>query len=259
MRDELKLSNLSFAYRADESAVIKSLSTCIKQGQMVAVVGPSGSGKSTLMAIIARFFDPQEGAVLVDGVDLRQLDVRSWRRRLAMVGQDTFIFNDTVANNISFGSLAFSREKIISAAKLASADEFIENLPQGYDTVLGDRGIRLSGGQQQRISIARAVFSDPEILILDEATSHLDTFAERAIQNAIERMSKDRTVLVVAHRLSTVRKADRVIVLQEGRIVEEGSHQALLKQRGRYWDMVMHQQLELVSDETDGVAAELLG
>jgi subfamily B ATP-binding cassette protein MsbA len=189
----------------------------------------------------------------VDGVDLRELDRRSWRRRLAVVTQDVFIFNDTAANNIRFGRLEADMEEIRAAAALASADQFIDELPQGYETILGDRGVRLSGGQQQRIAIARAILANPEVLILDEATSQLDTFTERAIQNAIEQIAKDRTVLVIAHRLSTIQKADKVIVLDEGRIVEMGRHQELLAHDGAYRQMIEHQRLDLIRDTEPAV------
>jgi subfamily B ATP-binding cassette protein MsbA len=206
--------------------------------------------------LVARLYDPQKGRILVDGIDLRDLDLRSWRKRLAVVTQDTVIFNDTVASNISFGRDGVPMDRIRAAAEFAAAAEFIEDMPQGYDTVLGDRGVRLSGGQQQRIAIARAVLADPALLMFDEATSNLDTFTERAIQESMEKLSASRTVLVVAHRLSTIRKADKVIVVEDGRIVEEGRHRELLARRGRYWEMVEHQRLDLIADDVEQAVAE---
>jgi subfamily B ATP-binding cassette protein MsbA len=247
---------VTFRYKPDEPAVIKSVSTTVDRGTMVAIVGPSGAGKSTLMALIARLYDPQQGRITVDGVDLRDLDMGSWRRRMSVVTQDIFIFNDTVANNIRFGRGDVALERVRAAADLAAAAEFIEQLPQGYDTILGDRGVRLSGGQQQRIAIARAIIADPDLLIFDEATSNLDTFTERAIQRAMEQMSQSRTVLVIAHRLSTIRRADKIIVLEAGAIVEEGSHRELLHRRGTYWEMVEHQRLDLVEGDAEAAMAE---
>jgi ATP-binding cassette, subfamily B, bacterial MsbA len=256
LRKELVFDRVTFTYPKEERAAVVDFSASIGRGQMVAVVGPSGAGKSTLIALVARFYDPQQGRILVDDVDLRDLDVGSWRRRLAVVTQDTFIFNDTVANNIAFGRGEVPPQRIRAAAELAAATEFIEKLPQGYDTMLGDRGVRLSGGQQQRLAIARAILAEPDLIVFDEATSHLDTFTERAIQEAMERMSGERTVLVIAHRLSTIRKADKVLVMQDGRVVEEGRHQALLARRGVYWEMVEHQRIDLVEGDAEQAAVE---
>jgi ATP-binding cassette, subfamily B, bacterial MsbA len=256
LRKELVFDRVTFTYPKEERAAVVDFSATIGRGQMVAVVGPSGAGKSTLIALVARFYDPQQGRILVDDVDLRDLDVGAWRRRLAVVTQDTFIFNDTVANNIAFGQGDVPPQRIRAAAELAAATEFIENLPQGYDTLLGDRGVRLSGGQQQRLAIARAILAEPDLVIFDEATSHLDTFTERAIQEAMERMSGHRTVLVIAHRLSTIRKADKVLVMQDGRVVEEGRHRALLARRGVYWEMVEHQRIDLVEGDAEQAAVE---
>lgn len=247
----IKFENVSFSYEAAGRPAVYNVTTTVDRGAMVAVVGPSGAGKTTLISLMARLFDPSEGRITVDGVDMREFDVRTWRKRLAIVSQDIFLFNDTVANNIAFGHEDVTREQIEAAAKLAAAGEFIERLPDGYNTLLGDRGVRLSGGQQQRIAIARAIIASPDLLIFDEATSNLDTFTERAIQEAMERMAKDRTVIVIAHRLSTIRRADKVIVMEDGRLVEEGKHQELLARRGAYWEMVEHQRLDLV----EGAAA----
>jgi ABC-type multidrug transport system fused ATPase/permease subunit len=248
-RDRIVFDDVSFSYGNESgAAALTNLSLTIARGQTVAVVGRSGAGKSTLIGLLARLWDPSEGRILIDGVDLREFDRRSWRRRLAVVTQDGFIFNDTAANNIRFGRSEASINEVRQAAALASASEFIEELPQGYNTVLGDRGVKLSGGQQQRIAIARAMLANPDILILDEATSHLDTFTERAIQSAVEQISRNRTVVVIAHRLSTVRKADKVLVLEDGRIVEEGRHDELLVRNGPFRKMIEHQRLDFLAD-----------
>ncbi|HLH89451.1 MAG TPA: ABC transporter ATP-binding protein/permease [Xanthobacteraceae bacterium] len=259
LREGVIFENVTFRYKPDEPDVIRNVSAAIERGKMVAVVGPSGAGKSTLMALIARLYDPQHGRVTVDGIDLRELDMHSWRRRVSVVTQDIFIFNDTVANNIRFGRGDIAMDRVRAAAELAAASEFICELPQGYDTILGDRGVRLSGGQQQRIAIARAILADPDLLIFDEATSNLDTFTERAIQHAMEQISHKRTVLVIAHRLSTIRRADKIIVLEAGAIVEEGSHRELLRRRGIYWEMVEHQRLDLVEGDAEAAMAEARG
>ena len=256
LRRGIVLEDVTFAYKPGEGAVLDRLSTTIERGKIVAVVGPSGAGKTTLIGLVSRLYDPREGRILVDGTDLREFDVRNWRKRLAVVTQDTFIFNDTVARNIGFGRENVPMPRIEEAAKLAAAAEFIEKLPQKYDTILGDRGVRLSGGQQQRIAIARAILADPDLLIFDEATSHLDVFTEREIQAAMSRISKNRTLLVVAHRLSTIRNADTVLVMDKGRLVEQGNHRELLSRRGIYWQMVMHQRLDLVEGEAEMAAAE---
>ena len=256
LRKGVVFDRVTFAYPKDEKPAIVEFSMTVERGQMVAIVGPSGAGKSTVIALVARFYDPRQGRILVDGVDLRELDVGSWRRRLAVVTQDTFVFNDTVARNIAFGRGEVSLARIKSAAQLAAATEFIDRLPQGFDTMLGDRGVLLSGGQQQRLAIARAFVADPDLVILDEATSHLDTFTERAIQQAMERMSKERTVLVIAHRLSTVRRADKVVVMQEGRVIEQGRHQDLMARRGAYWEMVEHQRIDLIEGNGEWAAED---
>jgi ABC-type multidrug transport system fused ATPase/permease subunit len=256
LRQGIVLDDVSFAYQSREATVIDRLSVKIERGKTVAIVGPSGAGKTTLIGLVTRLYDPQQGRILVDGVDLRDLEVRSWRQRLAVVTQDTFIFNDTVAHNIGFGRENVPTERIEGAAKLAAASDFIEQLPQKYETSLGDRGVRLSGGQQQRIAIARAILADPDLLIFDEATSHLDIFTEREIQAAMGRLSQNRTLMVVAHRLSTIRNADIVLVMDKGVLVEQGTHRELLARRGIYWQMVMHQRLDLAEGEAEMAAAE---
>jgi subfamily B ATP-binding cassette protein MsbA len=245
--DVISLNNLTFHYDQSEPAVLGNISIKIPKDQFTAVVGPSGGGKSTLVNLIARLYDCQEGSIMVDGVDLKQLDIASWRTKLAVVSQDSFVFNDTVWSNLRFADQSANDEQIIQAAKLANAHKFINELPEKYDTILGDRGVRLSGGQQQRIAIARAMLADPQLLILDEATSSLDSETERAIQNAIEQFGSNRTVLAIAHRLSTIRAADNIIVLDGGEVVQQGTHDMLMQQGGLYQKLVQMQQLEEAS------------
>jgi subfamily B ATP-binding cassette protein MsbA len=227
--------SVDFSHDRDR-LVLHNITLSIKQGEMTALVGASGAGKTTLVDLIARFIDPIEGQILVDGVDLREFKIASLRQKMAIVSQDTFIFNTSVYDNITYGSEGVERERVIEAAQLANALEFIQDLPDGFDTVLGDRGVRLSGGQRQRIAIARALLRNPEILILDEATSALDSISERLIQEALEKLSVGRTVIAIAHRLSTIAQADKVVVLEQGRIVEQGQYQELLEQRGKFWN-----------------------
>lgn len=216
--------------------VLHNITLTIKQGEMTALVGSSGAGKTTLVDLIPRFYDPLQGRILVDGVDLRDFQIQSLRRKMAVVSQDTFIFNASVRDNIAYGMEQASEQNIIQAAQLANALEFILEMPEGFDTMLGDRGVRLSGGQRQRIAIARALLHDPEILILDEATSALDSISERLIQESLEKLAKGRTVIAIAHRLSTIVRADKVVVLERGHIVEQGTYQQLLDSRGKLWN-----------------------
>ena len=225
---------MDFGYDAD-SLVLHNITLTIEKGKTTALVGASGAGKSTLADLIPRFYDPTAGRILLDGVDLREFKIDSIRRKMAVVSQDTFIFNTTARSNISYGSENATDEEIYEAARLANAMSFIQELPQGFDTILGDRGIRLSGGQRQRIAIARALLRNPEILILDEATSALDSVSEQLIQESIDKISVGRTVIAIAHRLSTIKNADKVIVMEQGRTVEQGSYQDLLSQRGELW------------------------
>jgi len=206
----------------------------VKKGELVALVGPSGAGKTTVVNLLPRFYEVTKGRILIDGVDIRKTTFKSLRGQIGIVTQETFLFNDTVENNIKYGSPEKSREEIIESAKAANAHDFIIRLPQGYDTIIGERGIRLSGGERQRIAIARALVKNPPVLLLDEATSSLDTEAEREVQRALDNLMKNRTTIAIAHRLSTVRNADRIIVLSDGEIVEQGTHQELIARSGLY-------------------------
>ncbi|HEY9708750.1 MAG TPA: ATP-binding cassette domain-containing protein, partial [Oculatellaceae cyanobacterium] len=217
------------------SLILQDITLTIERGQTTALVGASGAGKTTLADLIPRFYDPTQGQVLIDGVDLQKFEINSLRRKMAVVSQDTFIFNTSVRNNIAYGTQGASEEAILEAARLANALEFIQEMPEGFETQLGDRGVRLSGGQRQRIAIARALLRSPEILILDEATSALDSVSERLIQESLEKLAVGRTVIAIAHRLSTIAQADKVVVLEHGHIVEQGKYQELLEQRGKLW------------------------
>lgn len=230
----IDIVSVDFGYEPSD-LVLHSITLTLEKGKTTALVGASGAGKTTLADLIPRFYDPTQGHILVDGVDLKQLDIYSLRKNMAVVSQDTFIFNTSVWNNIAYGTVDATEAEIKEAARLANALEFIEDMPQGFDTKLGDRGVRLSGGQRQRIAIARALLRDPQILILDEATSALDSVSERLIQESLEKLSVGRTVIAIAHRLSTIAKADKVVVLEGGYIVEQGKYQDLLKQRGKLW------------------------
>ena len=229
----LEFERVSFAYETDP--VLSDVSLVAAKGEVIALVGASGAGKSTLVDLIARFYEPTSGRILLDGVDTRDIALPALRSLIGIVSQDTVLFNDTVRSNLAYGATGkYSHEQIEAAARAANAHRFIAELPNGYDTVLGERGTRLSGGQRQRLSIARALLVDPPILILDEATSALDTESERLVQEAIDRLLKGRTVFVIAHRLSTIAHADQILVLDRGRVVEHGTHSALLARRGHY-------------------------
>jgi subfamily B ATP-binding cassette protein MsbA len=228
----LRYDKVSFGYGADE--VLRGLDLTIERGETVALVGPSGAGKTTLVNLLPRLYDPLEGRVSFDGVDLRDATLRSLRRQIGLVTQETVLFDTSVRENIAYGERSPSDVRVRAAARAACAEEFIERLPQGYDSPVGEGGGRLSGGQRQRLAIARAIYKDAPILILDEATSQLDAESEALVARALGNLMKGRTTLVIAHRLSTVRRADRIVVLDEGRIAEEGSHAALLTRRGLY-------------------------
>ncbi|MBN2382463.1 ABC transporter ATP-binding protein [bacterium] len=231
-RDKVVFDDVSFKY--DEEPVLRSINLTVHYGQTIALVGESGAGKSTLVNMIPRFFDPSAGQITIDGHDLRQVTIKSLRSQLGIVTQDTILFNDTVRNNIAYGQHEASLNRIQQVARMAYAHEFIEKMPEGYETIIGERGTKLSGGQKQRIAIARALFKNPPILILDEATSALDTESEKMVQMALSNLMRDRTTFVIAHRLSTIRNADLIVVLEQGRIVEMGSHDELISAQGIY-------------------------
>jgi ATP-binding cassette subfamily B protein len=233
VRGEIRFEDVSFAYRGRDP-LLQQLSLTIPAGHTLGIVGSTGSGKSTLVKLLLRFYDPQAGCIRLDGVPIDSLQLGDLRRIIGLVSQDVFLFHGTVADNIAYGSSGASRTAIARAAELAEAASFIDALPQGYDTVVGERGQRLSGGQRQRIALARAILRDPPVLVLDEATSAVDNDTEAAIQRSLDHITAERTTLVIAHRLSTVRHADRIVVLDHGRIVESGSHDALIQRNGAY-------------------------
>ncbi|MDB4010988.1 ABC transporter transmembrane domain-containing protein [Polaribacter sp.] len=239
--DEIEFKNISFKYKDDD--VLKDFSLTIKKGETVALVGQSGSGKSTLANLITRFYDVNEGAVLIDGINIKEVTKKSLRALMGIVSQDSILFNDTIANNIKLGAQNATDLAVLKASEIANANEFIQQLPKKFDTNIGDSGNTLSGGQKQRLSIARAVLKNPPIMILDEATSALDTESEQLVQAALEKMMQNRTSLVIAHRLSTIQKADKIVVLKKGEIVEEGKHQDLLAKKGEYFKLVNMQSL----------------
>jgi ATP-binding cassette, subfamily B, bacterial len=234
VRGNIEFRNVSFKYKEDHDHVLENISLNIRAGEYVALVGPSGVGKTTLCSLIPRFYEVDEGAILLDGYNIKNISLHSLRKNIGIVQQDVYLFAGTVADNIRYGKLAATTEEIIAAAKKANAHDFIMTLPYGYDTDIGQRGVKLSGGQKQRLSIARVFLKDPPILIFDEATSSLDNESERAVQDSLERLSDNRTTLVIAHRLSTVRNAQRIIVLTEDGIKEQGTHEELIALEGTY-------------------------
>jgi ATP-binding cassette subfamily B protein len=233
VRGEITLADVTFAYH-ERSPVLQNLSLHIPAGQTIAVVGPTGSGKSTLVKLLLRLYEIDSGRILLDGIDIRELNLNDLRRAIGLVSQDVFLFHGTAAENIRYGSFDATNAEVIEAAQLAEAHEFIQQLPQGYDTIVGERGQKLSGGQRQRLAIARALLKDPPILILDEATSAVDNETEAAIQRSLDKIARGRTVIAIAHRLSTIRNADRIYVMEFGRLTEQGRHEELVQMGGTY-------------------------
>ncbi|MFB6351795.1 MAG: ABC transporter ATP-binding protein, partial [Bradymonadaceae bacterium] len=245
---EITFDDITFSYEDEGEPVLQDIELEAEPGETVALVGPSGAGKSTMMALLQRFYDPDEGAVRLDGTDIRDLKQRSMRRKIGMVLQESLLFRDSIRDNIAYGCPDASDEQVEQAAKLAQAHEFITDTPEGYETVIGEGGCRLSGGERQRITIARALIKDPPILVLDEPTSNLDAESETDVQDAFERLFDDRTVFVIAHRLSTVVQADRIVVLQDGEITETGTHEELIDSGGYYSYLVRQQAGKLLDD-----------
>lgn len=234
LSDKIELKNVSFNYANDEKQILKDVSLEVPKGAMVALVGQSGGGKSSLIKLIQRLYDVTDGAILWDGIDLRDAKVSSLKKQIALVTQETVLFNDTIHYNITYGKPDATEAEVVNAAKIAFAHDFISELPNGYDTVVGERGIFLSGGQRQRIAIARAVLTNAPVLILDEATSALDTESERLVQQALSNLMQNRTSIVIAHRLSTIRQADKIVVMKNGKIIQTGTHAKLLEEDGEY-------------------------
>ena len=230
----IKFTNVGFKYESTEEKAIRNISLNIKGNSMSAFVGHSGAGKSTIINLIPRFYDPQDGLIEIDGQNIKRISLSSLRKNLSMVSQDIILFDDTVKNNIAYAKSHASNDEIIKACKFAAADEFIEKLPKGYETIIGENGIRLSGGQKQRISIARAILKESPIILLDEATSSLDAESEEVVQNAINNLTKNKTTLVIAHRLSTIHNADKIFVMKSGKIINSGNHSYLIENCDEY-------------------------
>jgi len=256
LQKQIELKNVSFNYDADEKSVIRDLSLIVPKGEMVALVGESGGGKSSLIKLVQRLHDPTGGAIFWDEVNLRDAEILSLKKQIALVTQETVLFNDTIRYNISYGKPDASDAEIADAAKIAFAHDFIEELPNGYDTIVGERGIFLSGGQRQRIAIARAVLVNAPVLILDEATSALDAESERLVQKALANLMQNKTSIVIAHRLSTVRKADKIVVMERGKIIETGTHKELLENDGVYKKLYELQFLEDEDSQQLAVSSE---
>jgi len=238
VRGEIAFRDVTFEYEDDQGdSVLHQLSLQVREGQTVGIVGPTGAGKSTLVKLLLRFYEPQTGQITLDGIDLTEIRVEDLRSAIGFVSQDVFLFHGTVLENITYGSFTAEQDRVIEAAEVAEAHTFIQDLPDGYQTMVGERGQKLSGGQRQRISLARAVLKDPPVLILDEATSSVDNETEALIQRSLKRITEDRTTLVIAHRLSTVVHADHIFVLDRGRLCQQGTHQELLAAGGIYADL----------------------
>jgi len=235
-KGKIEFEHVSFSYD-QETPILKDVSFRIEPGQVAALVGPTGAGKTSIISLIPRFYDPASGVVKIDGTDIRRYKQQSLRQQISFVLQETMLFHSTVWQNIAYGKPEASRQEIIAAAELANATEFIDKLPDGYDTILGERGMTLSGGQRQRIAIARAVIRNTPILVLDEPTSGLDSSSEKLVIEALDRLMKGKTTIVIAHRLSTIRNADVIFVIDDGRIVESGRHEELMKRRGLYAEL----------------------
>jgi ATP-binding cassette subfamily B protein/subfamily B ATP-binding cassette protein MsbA len=234
LQQQIRFEGVSLQYAPELPPALNNISFCLPRGQMLALVGPSGAGKSSIADVLTGLYGPSSGQIWIDDTPLNQLDLASWQQHLGVVSQDTFLFNATIAENIAFGTPGATEAQIKAACRAAQAAGFIESLPQGYETLVGERGYRLSGGQRQRLSLARAILRDPELLILDEATSALDSQTERLVQEAIERFERNHTLLVIAHRLSTIVRADQILVLEAGNVVQQGSHSSLLAEDGLY-------------------------
>jgi ABC-type multidrug transport system fused ATPase/permease subunit len=233
-KDEIVFSNVTFSYPGAKRKVLNNVNFRVKRGELAAIVGRSGAGKTTLIDMIPRFYRPSGGRITIDGVNINNATLESLRKNVGIVSQDIILFNETVRENITFGRLDATEEEVIEAAKAAYAHDFIKDMPDGYDTLIGERGVKLSGGQKQRISIARALLKNPPMLILDEATSSLDTASELVVQKALDNLMANRTTFVIAHRLSTVRRADMILVLSRAKIIEKGTHEELLEIDGTY-------------------------
>jgi ATP-binding cassette subfamily B protein/subfamily B ATP-binding cassette protein MsbA len=248
---EIQFEEVQFEYRSDVP-VIRDFNLSVPGGATVALVGPSGAGKTTITDLVARFYDPTRGVIRLNGIDLRKIKLHSYRQMIAVVMQEVFLFDGTVRENIAYGLRGATDEQILDAARRANAHEFIDRLPEAYDTLIGERGFKLSGGQRQRLSIARAILANPKILILDEATSNLDTESEQLIQQSLAELFEGRTTFVIAHRLSTITHADLIVVIDGGKIIETGRHDQLMNNRGLYFEMVERQRRSM------GVNGELL-
>jgi len=234
-KSKIELNNVSFSYNGQRQ-ILKDISVIFEKGKITAIVGRSGSGKTTVINLLLRLFEVDEGELTIDDINLKEYKTASWLNQIGFVSQDTFVFNDTVRNNITLHS-NYTDEEVVKAAQYADAHSFISELTDGYDTIVGDRGVRLSGGQRQRIAVARAMIRNPQILIFDEATNALDNISERAVQKAIDELAQDHTVIIIAHRLATIANADKIVVIGDGHILEKGPHQELMANKGAYREL----------------------